>query len=212
MRAQVERLVSGTWAENCYIVAGADRRALIIDPGGGAEELLARIAARHLEVVAVMCTHGHHDHVGAVKALQDRLGVPFLIHSADERVLRLASLFAKLYDEGPPIPLPRVDAHLDEVKELPRLEDQATAVIPTPGHTVGSVCLGLAGALFVGDTLLKGCLARMDPKFGNAGQLRESLRRLSVLDPATVLFPGHGEPTTLAEELRSNCAFKEAIG
>lgn len=211
MDVHVERLVAGRWSANCYVVEDVERRALVIDPCADVEELLARIEARRLEVAAIVSTHGHHDHVGAAKALRDRLGAPFRLHSADEKLLGLASLFAKLFDGGPPIPIPRIDAYLDGAGDPLSLAGQPVDVIATPGHTAGSVCFGIAGKLFVGDTLLKGKLARVDPKFGNPEQLRDSLRKLCTLDPATVVYPGHGEPTTLGEELRSNRRLLEAI-
>lgn len=188
---EVEGLVVGPLAANCYVVsAGGD--AVVIDPGAEANRVLKAVGGR--EVAAILVTHGHSDHVGAVDELVAETGAAVMAPRRD-----LASLEgyvgvrpAKLLNDGD------------------RLEfgDISLTVIATPGHTPGSSCFYAPGVLFSGDTLFAEGVGRTDLPGGSAEALFNSIReRIFSLAGDTIIYPGHGERTTVAREKRSNPFF-----
>jgi glyoxylase-like metal-dependent hydrolase (beta-lactamase superfamily II) len=188
---EVEGLVVGPLAANCYVVsAGGD--AVVIDPGAEANRVLKAVGGR--EVAAILVTHGHSDHVGAVDELVAETGAAVMAPRRD-----LASLEgyvgvrpAKLLNDGD------------------RLEfgDISLTVIATPGHTPGSSCFYAPGVLFSGDTLFAEGVGRTDLPGGSAEALFNSIReRIFSLADDTIIYPGHGERTTVAREKSSNPFF-----
>lgn len=177
----VRTLVVGPMENNVYVV-GCRRtgNAVLIDAADEAERILARAAG--LRVTAVLTTHGHADHVGAVDEVCSRLGVPVRIHPVDAAVARLTAF--EPIEHG-------------EVVEVGRLRLEA---IHTPGHTPGSVCFLLGDLLFSGDTLFPGGPgATSDPdRFREIMECLES--RLFVLPDHTRVLPGHGPDTTIGAE------------
>lgn len=196
----VKRFVTGKWRENCYVLSlGQD--ALVVDPGGKAEAVIRHAKAKKLRVRAIVNTHAHYDHVGAVQKLKARFRAPFHLHSADIKLLTHANLYRKVFDGAAAVDIPAVDAPLDRVKSL-ACGKLTLRVIKTPGHTPGSVCLLADGKLFSGDLLFKGKVGRTDLPGGDKKALAASLKRVARLPKETVVFPGHGRPTTIGEEFR----------
>lgn len=200
---RIRCITNGKWAENCYLVS-RNRSAVIIDPGGNAEQVADDIQQHHLSVEAVINTHAHFDHIGAVAELVNRFHCPFYLHSADKKLLRSANLYMTVFAGEKPVKIPVVDVELDTISAPLVLGDLTIVVIPTPGHTEGSVCFLIGDHLFTGDTLLKGAIGRVDLPGGNQAKLRASLRTIAELPANLLFYPGHGQPGVLAEELRSN--------
>jgi glyoxylase-like metal-dependent hydrolase (beta-lactamase superfamily II) len=199
----IERIVAGAWDENCYVVsAGAD--AVVVDPGGRAEAIAEHIARKRLHVHAVLATHGHHDHVGAVGELVEFHDAPFGVHSADARLLTRVNFCRSVFHglgrvDLPPIGLDLADAHVPL-----RFGALELAVVHTPGHTPGSVCLATGGALLTGDTLMASEIGSTDIRGADAAALESSVRRLARdFGPTTAIHPGHGPTGTLGEALRA---------
>lgn len=199
----IKRFVTGKWRENCYVLSDSKGDAVVVDPGGNAEAIIRYAAASKLRVRAIVNTHAHYDHVGAVAAIRHRFKTPFYLHTADKKLLRSANLYRKVFDGTAPIDIPEVDAALEKVKTLV-CGSLKFRVISTPGHTPGSVCLLAQGNLFTGDLLFKGKVGRTDLPGGDKKALKASLKRLSRLPPDTMVYPGHGGSTTLSKEM--NCA------
>lgn len=185
---KIRTLTLGDFETNCYLVSDENGVTAVVDPGYEPEVILARAAQEHLQIAAILLTHGHFDHVGAVKAIADATGCPVWMNEK-ERALPPFLTNGKLYitdlfKEGDAVQVGRM----------------TFAVLETPGHTPGSVCLQCENVLFSGDTLFAGSYGRTDLPGGSAADIRASLRRLAALPENLTVLPGHGEATTLDRE------------
>jgi hydroxyacylglutathione hydrolase len=199
--ADVARIVTGRWKENCYVVSAPGGDTVVIDPGGELERIQAHVAERGLTVHAVVNTHAHYDHLGAVVAVGERYGAPFHLHPADEDLLRRANFYRTLFLGEESIPIPSVDAELADGAGL-RFGSLELGVVHTPGHTPGSVCLECDGELFTGDTVMAEHLGRTDLPGGDRELLLASVALLAERYPVeTLLYPGHGESSGLGDVL-----------
>jgi hydroxyacylglutathione hydrolase len=194
MRWDIMRLVVGPLAANCYVVA-AEKEAVVIDPGAQVRTILEAVGGR--EVLAVLATHGHSDHVGGADGFLAETGASFFAPAAD------ASLIAKHISAEP-------TRSLRDGDKL-EFESLSLEVIATPGHTPGSCCYYTPGGLFSGDTLFAGGVGRTDLPGGSGDALFAAIRgRIFTLAPETVVYPGHGELTTVGREKESNPFFGSA--
>ena len=207
----IKKIITGKWQENCYIVYDNNKDALVIDAGNDADRIISFIELSNLNVFAILNTHAHYDHVGAVKNLKDKFSVPFFLHSKDQRLLKTVNLYITVFNGGNPISIPMVDYYFDQIETPIQLGDFSIQVLYTPGHTDGSVCFQIEECLFTGDTILKGKIGRVDLPGGNVSTLINSLKIISELPENLIIYSGHGESTTLANELKNNKSFIEAI-
>jgi glyoxylase-like metal-dependent hydrolase (beta-lactamase superfamily II) len=198
-------LVTGELGVNCYIL-GCSRthQAIVIDPGGHAERILAILDENGFALKMVINTHGHFDHIGGNRMLIDKTGAELLLHGADLPLLRGAADHATAFgcraiDPSPEPTRLLQDGDRIEVGSI-RLE-----VIHVPGHSPGSVCLKGGDSLFVGDVLFAGSIGRTDLPGGDHLLLLKGLQnRVLVLDDSVKVFPGHGPETTIGRERKSN--------
>ena len=182
----------GAYQTNCYMVYGEGDRCVLIDPGYDANALLEQVGAKGKQLEAILLTHGHFDHVGAVRDIVAETDCKVYICDK-ELVLPETFTAGKLYythtyGEGDTV----------TVAGLP------FQVLHTPGHTPGSVCLLCGGVMFAGDTLFAGSCGRTDLPGGDWETIRKSLGRLAALPADYRVFPGHGENTTLDFEKKTN--------
>jgi glyoxylase-like metal-dependent hydrolase (beta-lactamase superfamily II) len=197
----------GPLAENTYIVEhAATRKGVVVDPGFEGEEILGRLAERGITLEKILLTHGHLDHVAAVRILKERTGAAIHIHPDDSERMQTAGDQGRMFGlhiENPPPP----DVLLGEGDRI-ALGDQTFQVLHTPGHTPGHVTF-LAGEMaFVGDLIFAGSIGRTDLPGGSYDALIRAVReKIFTLPDRTVLFPGHGPSTTVGEERRSNPFF-----
>jgi glyoxylase-like metal-dependent hydrolase (beta-lactamase superfamily II) len=206
----------GTFEVNCSIIF-ENGKALVVDPGAEATRIRAELKKLDLDLAAVLLTHAHFDHIGAIPELQRAFpGLPVFISDADAKII------SHPFNQFPP-DYPLVEG-LKGIKDAKDLKDflasigweTSVEVIDTPGHTPGGVCYlfsapstSAAGAqapstLFSGDTLFCCSVGRTDFPGGDMATLQESLEKLKVLPGDTVVVPGHGVETTIARELASN--------
>ena len=197
---EVERIARGPWGSNCYAVHDG-HRALVVDPGGDAAEILRSLEERSLVLAGMVATHGHFDHVMAAAALTDATGYPLMVSAADEPMLAAGNLHSLVTGFGRPITRPPRVIDLDD-RARPALPFDPVVMV-TPGHTPGSRCLRVGPALFTGDTLLARGTADSHLPGADPEALARTLRVLGDLpEPDSVtLYPGHGEPCTLGEGL-----------
>jgi len=186
----VKRLIVGPFAANCYIVGSeATKEGMIIDPGDEAGQILESVKDWQLDIKFIVITHGHIDHVGAVKEVREATGAEGCIHSADAQFLQRQLAADRLLKGG------------DNIK----VGDLHFLVLHTPGHTPGGICLLGQGVVFTGDTLFNYGIGRTDLPGGSHSQLMNSIHtKLMVLPDATIVYPGHGPETTIGAERRSN--------
>jgi len=204
---KLERLRLGALETNCFVVGDdADGPVLVIDPADDAPAILAAIGGR--EVAAIVLTHAHFDHLGAVRDLAAATGAPLLAHDADADAVQSAEANGGAVF-GFRFTAPRVDRRLQDGDTVVAGTLTFT-VLHTPGHTPGGICLLGEGHLFAGDTLFAGSVGRTDFTGGDARTLRASVGRLAALPPETVVHPGHGPDTTIARERKVNPFFPRA--
>ena len=203
MNPSVSGLTVGAFQENCYRVADETAGvSVLIDPGAEADRLISVIERSGTEPTAIWLTHAHLDHVGAIAGLERRWRLPIYLHPLDEPLYSMASRQAALYGlpfEQPPA----ADRTLGDgdVLEVGRFR---FSVMHAPGHAPGHVVIHGHGLAFVGDCLFAGSIGRTDLPLSNPRDLAESLDRIVRLPEDTVIYPGHGPPTTVGTEARSN--------
>lgn len=199
----------GPIGENVYIVDLGDGRGIVVDPGAEPERIAEALG--NLKPLCIALTHGHLDHTAALPALLGILGpVPVAIHAADARYLGAKGeetnlqvfndIGARQFHRHFWSPMPEADILLQDGDCLPGTD---IITVHTPGHTSGSCCFYIEseGALLSGDTLFQSGLGRTDNFDGSEETILESIRnRVLTLPPATKVYPGHGEPTTIAAE------------
>ena len=190
---EITVLTLGGYMTNCYILRQeASSKCLIIDPGYEAGRILSVLQQKQLEPEAILLTHGHFDHVGAVQDLAAETDCDVYIAEAD---LSLPPMITngKLYY-----------THTYPASGTLNLAGLAIRVLPTPGHTPGSVCLLVEDTMFSGDTLFQGSCGRTDLPGGRWEQIAASLKTLAALPGDYRVLPGHGGETTLDRERQSN--------
>ena len=183
----------GAYQTNCYLLYDPDRTdCLVIDPGYEPEAVLSQVKRLGKTVAAILLTHGHFDHVGAVRDLAAETGCLVYIHEQEltmpPQMTAGKLYYTHFYGEG------------DEIS----LAGLKIRVYHTPGHTPGSVCLETQGLLFTGDTLFAGSCGRTDLPGGDWQTILTSLQRFCSFDGELGVFPGHGESSTIAREKRYN--------
>jgi glyoxylase-like metal-dependent hydrolase (beta-lactamase superfamily II) len=211
---RIDRLVLGPLETNCWVVSDdAGGPSIVIDPAEDVDRILALVADRG--VAAVVLTHGHFDHLGAVSALLARTGAPLLVHEDDAGSISTATGTGGAafgFDvTAPPADRLLSDGDVIEAGVL------TLSVLHTPGHTPGGICLFAEGSqaetpqLFAGDTLFAGSVGRTDFPGGDARALALSIaQKLAPLPGETVVHPGHGPDTTIGRERRLNPFFPRA--
>jgi hydroxyacylglutathione hydrolase len=207
----IKTIKTGKWRENCYVVHNLSTSGFIIDPGENYNEIIKYINNNNINILAIINTHAHYDHICAVSTLKDTLEIPFYLHSKDERLLKSANLYRMLFEGEQTITVPSVDCFLDNCNKPLIFNDIEVKVIETPGHTDGSVCFQIDNYLFTGDTLFEKDIGRVDLPGGNKTELIKSLKQLSKLPASMELYPGHGNSNTMQQILENNQKLKALV-
>lgn len=197
----IRTLPVGELGTNCYVVTDGHGAAAVIDPGADADAIRRVLEEEQITSGGILLTHAHFDHIGAVNALAD-LGFPVLCHTLDCPALQDGRVNLSAFFGSPLAPVEH--AVCIEDGDIVGFGELTFTVMHTPGHTVGSVCYQLEDVLFAGDTLFCESIGRTDFPGGNLQVMRASLQRLMALDGKTRVYPGHGEPTTIAHEQQFN--------
>lgn len=181
-----------------YLIVDDKKEALLIDPSMGEKHALDAAKEQGLRLVEILNTHGHGDHIAGNAAVKEATRARLAIHRLDEY---------RLGPNRPPSQMKVPPATADDLIEegpLRYVADIDLAAMHTPGHTEGSTCFYLPSekALFSGDVLFKGNVGRVDFPGGDARAMEQSLERVAAMPPETRVYPGHGEQTTIGDELR----------
>ena len=199
----VTGITVGAFQENCYLVSDdAATAGVLIDPGDEGDRIVALVREAGVRLEAVWVTHGHLDHIGGIAAIKRAYDVPIFLHPADLPLYlaadRQAAAYGLPYEAPPPPEREIADGDALEIAGL-RFD-----VLHAPGHAPGHVVIHGHGVAFVGDCVFAGSIGRTDLPFSDGRALARSLERIAELPASTVLYPGHGPPTTLARELVTN--------
>jgi hydroxyacylglutathione hydrolase len=200
----VERLVVGMLQCNCYIVGCEDTKTgIVIDPGGDASTILDTVDQLGLSIKYIVNTHGHIDHIAANRPVKEGTGAMIAIHRDDAQwLVSDQGSFARML--GVVSPGPAADTLLDEGDEV-IFGNDSLQVIHTPGHSVGGMSLVGDRLVFCGDTLFAMGVGRVDLPGGSWETLIQSIKtHLFTMPDETVVYSGHGPPTTIGREKRLN--------
>ncbi len=201
----VEMYVVGQVQTNCYFVGNEEtKELLIVDPGDMGSALIQKVKEGNWNLVAILLTHGHFDHVGGVKALVEEFDVPVYIHEEDKKTLEdptynVSWMIGKeeCY---------QASEFLKDEQELD-LAGFHIRVLFTPGHTPGGCCyyFPYQEVVFTGDSLFCGSIGRTDFKGGSMSQLVRAVKdKLMVLPERTTVYPGHNDVTSIESERMYN--------
>ncbi len=197
----VTSLTNSVFKQNCYVVVDSSTGStLMIDPGMEEPFLVEYLETQKLKLDRILLTHGHFDHVGSAETIGKRFEVVGQIHASEERLVRQASIYAYRFAK----------VGLRSPRGLTFLPAEATTVtwgawevqvIPTPGHTSGSVCYAIDGKfVFTGDTLFHSHVGPTNYPESDKAALRASISGLlAALPDECVILPGHGRPWTIGE-------------
>ncbi|CDQ39665.1 MBL fold metallo-hydrolase [Virgibacillus salexigens] len=201
---KIEIMSLGPLGTNCYIVY-QDNQALVFDPGGEPEKVKTFLSANQLDPKAILLTHGHFDHIGAVDTLRKFYEIDVYIHQAEADWLEDAQKNGSLMFIGETIQTQKPDQLL--APEKMTLGNFQFEIIHTPGHSPGSVTFLFHEQLMMisGDVLFYQGIGRTDLPGGNFEELKQSIKqKIYTLDKDFDIYPGHGPKTSIANEKKAN--------
>ncbi|BBU40192.1 MAG: MBL fold metallo-hydrolase [Bacillaceae bacterium] len=201
------RIPLGLLQTNAYILTNDKNECILFDPGDEGEKLIEVLRKHQLTPLAILLTHAHFDHIGAIDDVRKVWNIPVYVHEKEQKWLGDPSL------NGSGHFMNGKNVTVEEADEIIREEGSLTigsfqfSLFETPGHSPGSISYYLeeANAVFSGDVLFKGSIGRTDLLGGNHEELLKSIHeKLLVLPEETIVLPGHGSETTIIEEMETN--------
>jgi glyoxylase-like metal-dependent hydrolase (beta-lactamase superfamily II) len=202
MSLSVGRIVLSRYGSNTYLLAASEEadEIAVVDPGGDPGPLLRLLQDDARRVAGILVTHTDVDHIEGVGPLADETGAPVWAPAAEAEALRDGSARGGLgaVPAHPP-------EHLVEDGDTVEVAGMSLDVVAVPGHSAGHVAFCTEGRIFSGDVLFEGSVGRVDLPGGDWDMLLASIKRLvDRFGPDAIVYPGHGEPTTLGREVASN--------
>lgn len=204
---EVKRLPVGMGQANCYIIAN-NQEALIIDPGAESEKIESTIEQLKVQPVAILLTHTHYDHIGAVEAIRKKYDIP--VYVAAEEQTWLQNPAKNLSNFVGNNVIVRQAEHLFQPKETLEISDFKFTVLSTPGHSPGGVSFIFEEDEFVvsGDALFAGSVGRTDLPGSEPEKLFDAIsEQLFTLPKHYTIYPGHGGSSTIGHEMKNNPFF-----
>ncbi|MGY3779183.1 MBL fold metallo-hydrolase [Isobaculum melis] len=202
---KITRIKTGAIEENCYLISN-ETTCLVIDPGAEPEKIITTIDQLKVKPAAILLTHCHFDHIGALEEIRTHYQIPVYVHPAEQSWLGDPSMNLSYKMGRTPVIANEAEYEFD-MKHYD-LGAFSFKVVPTPGHSIGSVSFIFDGFVIVGDALFKGSVGRTDIPTGDSAQLLESIvTQLFTLPDEMVAYPGHGDHTTIGHEKATNPFF-----
>lgn len=201
---QIERIVAGVYAMNCYILYNDEtNEGFVIDPGGSEDKIINFIVDKGIDLKGILITHGHGDHHMGLAGLKAVYPVPVYLHASDVYMAQNAEINLSSTMYGPDsVFTPEVS--LQDGMKIP-FGESFIRVLHTPGHTKGGVCFLYDRFVITGDTLFESSIGRTDLDGGNHDQLIKAIKnQLLKLDDELIVLPGHGGASTIGRERARN--------
>lgn len=199
-RLIIKKFVLGIMSTNCYLIEN-NNHSILIDPGDKAELLINYLTQNNLQLTAILLTHGHFDHIGAIDELVEKYNCPVYIHQDDYEMiyndqLNLSNYYGELKIKSKAT---TVDKDID-------IGDFHFEFLHLPGHTIGSCFIILKNyhVIFSGDVLFKNGIGRFDFPTSSSTDTRNSIKKIKEIKDDYEIYPGHGELTTLIQEKLNN--------
>ena len=199
----------GVCATNCYFLyREGGTKAIVVDPAENGAGIFKLLSEKDFTVAAILLTHGHFDHTGAAAYIKETTGAPVYIHEADVPMLSDGNKALAYFCPGKPFNPVEADCTLKDGEETEQ-DGVIFRVMHTPGHSAGSVCYTCkndegADIMFAGDTIFKDSIGRSDGYSGDYIVQQITLDKLKALKDDYIMYPGHGEETTLLTEKKFN--------
>jgi hydroxyacylglutathione hydrolase len=201
-----QRVPLGPLSTNAYILTNEKKECVVFDPGGDGQKLISILNRQGLKPVAILLTHAHFDHIGAVDEVRNHYGIKVYIHELEKNWLGDSSLNGSRFFMGNEVRINEADVLLKEEGKL-TVGAFTFELFHTPGHSPGSVSFyhEEAEVVFAGDALFAGSIGRTDLPGGNSEQLLSSIhKKLLTLPEETIVLSGHGPETTIQAEMDDN--------
>lgn len=192
---EIKKQAFGLYRTNCYVLI-KNNKSVIIDPGYSPESI--ELMFKGTVPIAILLTHGHIDHINAVKDLHLKYNIPVFMNKKDDCLLHLDTPAPDGYRRNFEVDysdLPEGDFKIDEFN---------FEIIHSPGHTIGSVLIRYENHLFTGDTLFKGTIGRTDIFSSSPEDMQKTIEKIKKLNPEYIIYPGHSSNSTLKDEFKYN--------
>jgi len=200
----IKTIVTGPFQENSYLLIDKlSKKCVLIDPGDEAQKIINFINEKNILPIAIINTHAHLDHIGAISEIKAEYSIPFYLHTEEKPILDAYLISCRMFGMKP-AQSPSVDVWLNASGEL-LIGPFKFLIIETPGHTPGGCSFLIDDIIFVGDTLFQGSIGRTDLPGGDRKILDKSLIKLiNKLNPKTTVYSGHGPSTSIGFEKINN--------
>lgn len=200
----IKQYTLGPIENNNYLVVDETTKdAALIDATGMSDELVKDVENLNCDVKYILLTHGHFDHITGVQELKKYFGAKVLMNELDMDWVKNINLVLPQFDISP-VEIPVIDEFINDGDKI-KIGGLIFKVISTPGHTKGGVCYLIENVLFSGDTLFRDCVGRCDLPGGNYKDIQKSIKeKLFTLPEDTIVYPGHGAPTSIGYEKEFN--------
>lgn len=205
---EVLRYVVGALDTNCYLIKDKDSgKIAIVDPGSNSQELDKAVEENKDNIDYILLTHGHFDHIMCADRYRKISKAKIVISFGDkeftnDKKLNLSKYLLR-YSKGETFENFDADIFV-KAKDVLKLGESDIKVIESPGHTRGGVCYIIENIIFSGDTIMKGTVGRTDFLTGSMEDMRKSCKLIANLNGEYTIYPGHGDKTTLQEEIDNN--------